>query len=150
VQILRRIRTRASGTHLLFSKRHGNQGFTLIEMLLVAAIVAILASILIPNFLRSRTNANVAASKTGMRNLATALEEYFVDNRVYPTDTTLSILVTGQYMKGIPLDSCTSQAYVYTPTAPSYVLNTPSWAATTCTIIANGLSWTPEGGLVQY
>jgi type II secretory pathway pseudopilin PulG len=119
-------------------------------MLLVVAIVAILASILIPSFLRARTNASVAASKTGMRNLATALETYFVDNRVYPTDPTLSILVTGNYLVGIPVDSCTRQAYVYTPTGATYIMNTPSWAATMCTIIANGLSWTPEGGLVQY
>lgn len=119
-------------------------------MLLVVAIIAILAAILIPNFLRSRTHAQVAASKTGIRNLATALETYFVDNRVYPTDTTLNVLVTGGYMVGIPFDSCTRQAYVYTLTGSSYIMRTPSWTATACPIIANGLSWTPEGGLVQY
>lgn len=121
--------------------------------MLVILILAILASMLIPNFLRARTNAQVSTSKTNMKSVATALETYFVDNRSYPTDVTLSILVTGAYIRAVPTDPCTAQGYAYTPTGgtppSSYTLQTPSWVGTLCNFTANGLLYTPEGGLVQ-
>lgn len=121
--------------------------------MLVTFILAILAAILIPNFLRARTNAQVSTSKTNMKSVATALETYFVDNQAYPSDVTLSILVTGAYIRAIPNDPCTAQAYAYTPSGgppPStYTLQTPSWVGRLCSFTANGLIYTPEGGLVQ-
>ncbi len=132
--------------------RH-QRGFTLIELLIVVAIIGILASILIPNFLRSRIQAQVSASKGNLKNIATALETYYVDRRAYPDDVTLSVLVTGTYIRAIPNDPCTGLAYVYTPSggppATIYTLTTPSWSGVLCGIIANSLSYTPDGGLVQ-
>ena len=60
------------------------KGFTLIELLIVVAIIAILAAIAIPNFLAAQIRAKVTKSKGEMRNLATALESYFVDSNSYP------------------------------------------------------------------
>src|SRR5947209_9725485 len=68
-----------------FTRRLRNErGFTLIELLIVVAIIAILAAILIPNFLRARAQSQFAASKGNLKNLATALESYFVDKASYP------------------------------------------------------------------
>ncbi len=121
--------------------------------MIVVFILAILAAILIPNFLRARTNAQVSASKTNLRELATGLETYYVDNQAYPSDVTLGILVTRAYIRAIPIDPCTLQAYIYTPSGgppPStYTLQTPSWVGILCAITANGLTYTPSGGLVQ-
>ncbi len=133
--------------------RRGERGFTLIELLIVAFILSVLAAILIPNFLRARTNSQVSASKSNLKELATALETYYVDNQAYPNDVTLNILATGAYIRALPLDPCTLQAYVYTPSGgppPStYTLQTPTWVGKLCAITANGLIYTPSGGLVQ-
>lgn len=61
------------------------QGFTLVELLIVVGVIAILVSILIPNFLRARAQSQVAASKSNLRNLGTALEQYHINTGAYPT-----------------------------------------------------------------
>lgn len=61
-----------------------NRAFTLIELLIVVAIIAILAAIAVPNFLEAQTRAKVSRVKADMRSTATALEAYAVDNNKYP------------------------------------------------------------------
>jgi prepilin-type N-terminal cleavage/methylation domain-containing protein len=56
------------------------KAFTLIELLIVVAIIAILAAIAVPNFLEAQTRAKVSRAKADMRTFATALESYTVDN----------------------------------------------------------------------
>ena len=60
------------------------KAFTLIELLIVVAIIAILAAIAVPNFLEAQTRSKVSRSRSDMRTIATALESYAVDNTVYP------------------------------------------------------------------
>ncbi|MDX1971130.1 MAG: prepilin-type N-terminal cleavage/methylation domain-containing protein [Candidatus Sumerlaeia bacterium] len=60
------------------------KAFTLIELLIVVAIIAILAAIAVPNFLEAQTRAKVSRAVSDMRTLATALESYYVDNNKYP------------------------------------------------------------------
>lgn len=59
--------------------------FTLIELLIVVAIIAILAAIAVPNFLEAQTRAKISRTKNDMRALTTALESYMVDGNAYPT-----------------------------------------------------------------
>src|SRR5690606_7466083 len=58
--------------------------FTLIELLIVVAIIAILAAIAVPNFLEAQMRAKVTRVKADKRTIATALESYYVDNNAYP------------------------------------------------------------------
>ena len=60
------------------------KAFTLIELLIVVAIIAILAAIAVPNFLEAQTRAKVARVMSDQRTYATALETYMIDNNSYP------------------------------------------------------------------
>ena len=62
------------------------KAFTLIELLIVVAIIAILAAIAVPNFLEAQTRSKASRAKADMRSAATALESYYVDHNVYPYD----------------------------------------------------------------
>ncbi len=58
--------------------------FTLIELLIVVAIIGILAAIAVPNFLNAQVRAKVAHTQADQRSLATAIESYRLDNNLYP------------------------------------------------------------------
>src|SRR5438093_13321913 len=75
-------RARKVHTHVRY--RRGQAGFTLIELLIVVAILAILAAVLIPNFLSARASSYLATSKLDLKNLAAALEFYYGENASYP------------------------------------------------------------------
>jgi prepilin-type N-terminal cleavage/methylation domain-containing protein len=60
------------------------RAFTLIELLIVVAIIAILAAIAVPNFLEAQVRAKVSRCKSDMRTIATGLEVYYVDYNRYP------------------------------------------------------------------
>ena len=64
-------------------KRHF-KSFTLIELLIVVAIIAILAAIAVPNFLESQARAKVSRTKADMRSVAAAIESYHIDCNAYP------------------------------------------------------------------
>jgi type IV pilus assembly protein PilA len=63
--------------------RNTRKGFTLIELLIVVVIIGILAAIAIPKFASTKEKAYLATMKSDLRNLATAEEGYFADNKVY-------------------------------------------------------------------
>lgn len=63
--------------------RKNIMAFTLIELLIVVAIIAILAAIAVPNFLEAQVRSKVSRVKSDMRSTSTALEAYFVDNNHY-------------------------------------------------------------------
>ncbi|MBM4192931.1 MAG: prepilin-type N-terminal cleavage/methylation domain-containing protein [Gemmatimonadetes bacterium] len=71
------------------SPRERTAGFTLIELLIVVVIIGILAAIAIPKFQTTKGKAYGASLKTDLRNLSSAQEAYFFENRAYSADTAL-------------------------------------------------------------
>ena len=59
-------------------------GFTLVELLIVVAIISILAAIAVPNMLEAQIRSKVSRAKADMRTLSFALEAYRTDNNHYP------------------------------------------------------------------
>ncbi len=58
--------------------------FTLIELLIVVAIIGILAAIAVPNFLNAQVRAKISRAQSDMRNLGQAMEMYRLDQNTYP------------------------------------------------------------------
>ena len=69
---------------MLISRR--NEGFTLIELMIVVAIIAILAAIAIPQLSAHRNKAYNKAAVSDLKNAAIAQEAYHADNREYTND----------------------------------------------------------------
>jgi type IV pilus assembly protein PilA len=61
------------------------KGFTLVEVLIVIAIIALLAAIAIPGLLRAKVAANQSSARATLKQIANALENYCAIHSVYPT-----------------------------------------------------------------
>ena len=70
----------------MLSRLNKREGFTLIELMIVIAIIGILAAIAIPQFSAYRTRSYNSAAQADLRNAATAQEAYYVDEQTYCSD----------------------------------------------------------------
>ena len=65
-------------------KKVGCKGFTLIELMIVVAIIGILAAIAIPQFAKYRARAQNSAAMSDMRNVRTDMEGFYAEYQEYP------------------------------------------------------------------
>jgi general secretion pathway protein G len=83
-------------------------GFTLVELMIVMAIIAILMSVAIPIYSRSITRAKESVLKNNLFTMRTVIDEYTYDKQKAPQS--LNDLVSDGYMRQIPVDPITGTA----------------------------------------
>ena len=76
------------------SRQHRQQGFTLIEIMVVVVILGILAAVVVPRIMSRPDEARIVKAKSDIQQIETALNLYRLDNYTYPTtDQGLEALV---------------------------------------------------------
>ena len=84
-------------------RRRIQDGFTLIELMVVLLIIGVLAALIVPNVLDRADDARVTAAKTDVNNLMQALKLYRLDNQRYPTaEQGLAALLTKPAAAPVP------------------------------------------------
>ena len=101
-------------------------GFTLIELMVTVAIIAVLAAIAIPNYTDYVRRGKLQEATSNLLAMRTKMEQYFQDNRSYTTP-------------GAPvLAPCTAGSSVPIPALRYFAITCPVLTATTYTIQADG------------
>lgn len=93
-------------------------GFTLAELLIVIAIIAILFVLVTMNWKRQTDRANDSRRKSDLAKIKRAFEEYYNDHECYPPPTILSNCGSGDlkpYIPEVPCDPVTKLPYKYVP-----------------------------------
>lgn len=103
----------------IFSMKNKRKAFTLVEILIVVAIIALLAGIAIPNLLRAKVAGNQSAAQSTLKAISSALETYAITNGVYPTNTTSLIGAAPPYLNK-DYFSAPSSGYNFTATISDY------------------------------
>ena len=98
--------------------RYGEKGFTLLELLIVVAILGILAAVIVPNLATFLVTGKVAAANTEVANVETSALAYYADyDGTWPANA--AALVAGDYLDGAPDDNYTFNSYgKVVPAAP--------------------------------
>ena len=80
------------------------QGFTLIELMIVVAIIGILAAIAIPKFADLINKSKEGATKGSLSSIRSAIQVYYGDNEGwFPTDTLVCLTAASKYLNEIPV-----------------------------------------------
>jgi type II secretion system protein G len=154
----------------------GERGFTLVELMVVVAIIALIATIIIPNFVHARQEAQLATSEANLKQIATAMELYYNDTDSYPAASNAiapSTFTTGnndgtKYLPTPPVDPVNGGPYqlqvsnvpgqpayaiiapgVYDPAALSKVATCPAGNANTNGTAGTQILYSPQLGICK-
>ena len=122
------------------------KGFTLVEIMIVVAIIALLAAIAIPNLLRARLNANDARAKASLHGLVTAIESYAAQEGTYPSSESELTNINPAYLN-VPICNQTSNGYIFNCSNLSDFGYSVSAQPTSCNV-SGSKNWTVTTGNV--
>lgn len=92
------------------------KGFTLVELLVVMAVIALLLSIAVPNYVGRAARAEEAVLRENLRIVRDALDKHFSDAGRYPES--LQDLVAKRYLRALPSDPLTRSSATWVVVAP--------------------------------
>jgi len=96
--------------------RHKREGFTLVELMVVMAIIAMLLAIASPRYFNGVNKAKEAVLLENLALTRQALDKYFSDNGKYPD--ALDELVSKKYLRSLPVDPITDSSETWTIVSP--------------------------------
>lgn len=108
-------------------RRHQQSGFTLIEVMVTVAIIAILAAVAMPAYQDYVTRGRIPQATNNLATLRVQLEQYYQDNRTY-------------------VGACADNTVAPRPPADDFQYTCPTLTATTFTAQAEGVSTGPMNG----
>ena len=98
----------------LTRRRQDAAGFTLIELMIVMAIIVILAGIATAMYVNSIQRSKEAVLKSDLFRMRDAIDQYYADKNRYPSS--LETLVSEKYLRSIPVDPITNSAETWQTT----------------------------------
>lgn len=104
----------------ILANKTTNRAFTLVELLIVLAIIGLLSSVVISSTTVSRTKARDMRRIGDLKEIQLALAIYYDVNKSYPT--TLAPIVTDKYLSVIPSDPDSTKIYEYQLNSGKYCL----------------------------
>ncbi|NQW05188.1 MAG: type II secretion system protein [Acidobacteria bacterium] len=94
---------------------HRDRGWTLIELIVVIALIMILASLAMNQYRTSVRAAEEAALRSNLFRMRDAIDQYYADKGEYPAS--LQTLASDGYIRAIPIDSVTKSSATWTTIA---------------------------------
>ena len=137
---------------MLNMNRRRGHGFTLVEIMIVVAIIGVLLAVAIPSYNRSRADAKLSTCKQNLRSISSALESYSTDKGQYPSS--LNDLTRGEkpYLQMLPEcpecgnNSSYIEGYEHATNPNMYTLRCHGENHTDCDLEANFPGYSPAIG----
>lgn len=100
-------------------------GFTLVELMVVLTVIALLLSVVVPDYVGRMKRAEEAVLQENLAVMRDALDKHYADAGRYPA--TLEELVSKRYLRAIPPDPLTGSAATWVPVPPADVKRGGVW-----------------------
>ena len=125
------------------------QGFTLIELMIVVAIIGILAAIAIPAYQDYTKRAHVSEGLSLAAGAKTAVSEFYSTNNAWPTNNTSAGLAASSSITGNAVTSVNVNASTITVTYNSKVDSSSNTLTLVATASGGAITWSCTGGTVD-
>jgi prepilin-type N-terminal cleavage/methylation domain-containing protein len=125
--------------------RSNYRGFTLVEIMIVVAIIALLASIAVPNFLRARKRSEASKILEDLRQIDNATDEYAIENNKTGGTNPVFADIKNYLKTGTPLYNTGTDLFgdSYGPFTVDTVVGVPSAAFNALSDVAPVSFWSP-------